>query len=79
MTSTRGALAHGDNEVTSAGARDFYELTLLAETVCGLLSLSGLEWDFDRLSTAHYHPMQMAIHTLQLYDAERARRTAETT
>jgi hypothetical protein len=77
ITAIRGTLSHGNNEISIADIREFYKLTLLVEAVCGLLSLSGLAWDFERLTKAYHHPLQTAIQALMHIDTERASSTTE--
>jgi hypothetical protein len=74
ITRLRGRLAHGEDPIASDDARDMHELTLLLETVCGFLTLSGLPWSLGRLDHAHLHPMQWARAMLFHFHAMRTRR-----
>jgi hypothetical protein len=69
----RGAFSHGTYSLEFEHMQELYELTLLIETICGFLTLSGLDWNLTRLSQAHGHPMQLATSALAQF--ELARRT----
>jgi hypothetical protein len=73
ITRLRGLLAHGEDFFSANAAQDMHELVLLLETVCGLLTLSGLPWELERLKHAHQHPMQNARWMLSNFESMRGK------
>lgn len=69
--SIRGAFSHGTYALQPNRVEELYEATLLIETVCGLLTLSGLQWELSRLARAHFHPMQSASASLFQFASKR--------